>query len=139
MKTFIAIGAMLIASLAQAQATDEVAVAQQAINRHFDIWNDRNAAHWDARLPEVYTADVLVADYGGLATGYADIRRLLERVQADHPGFVFTPAPVAWNHGLGRVTWGYGPKDNPNQVHGEDIFTIKDGKLASLRVFIDKQ
>jgi hypothetical protein len=93
MKTFIAIGAMLIAALAQAQATDEVAVAQQAINRHFDIWNDRNAAHWDAKLPQVYTADVLVADYGGLATGYADIRRLLERVQADHPGFVFTPAP----------------------------------------------
>jgi hypothetical protein len=139
MKTMIAIGAMLLASLAHAQATDEVALAQQLINRHFDLWNDRSDAHWDGKLRQVYTADVLVADYGGLATGYADIVRLIERVQSDHAGFVFTPDPVAWNHGVGRVTWNYGPQDNPRQIHGEDIFTVRDGKLASLRVFIDKK
>ncbi len=139
MKKFIATGAMLIAALAQAQPTDDVALAQQLINRHFDIWNDRDAAHWDAKFPQVYTPDVLVADYGGVATGYSDLAHLVARVQADHIGFRFAPNPVAWNHGIGRVSWSYGPKDNPEQIRGEDIFTVKDGKLASLRVFIDKK
>ena len=39
--------------------------------------------------------------------------------------------------GIGRVTWGYGPAGNPGQVRGEDIFTIENGKIASLHVFID--
>ncbi|TFW21538.1 nuclear transport factor 2 family protein [Duganella callida] len=139
MKKLIAIGAMLAASLAHAQQSDEVAVAQQLINRHFELWGDRNPEHWDSKFAQVYTADVMVADYGDMAVGYASLAHLIARVQADHPGFAFRPDPVAWNHGIGRVTWSYGPKDNPGQVHGEDIFTIKDGKLSSLRVFIDKK
>nr|WP_179674249.1 nuclear transport factor 2 family protein [Duganella sp. 1224] len=130
---------MAAATLAHGQQTDEVAVAQQLINRHFEIWNDPDPRNWAAKFPAVYAEDFYVADYGGAAAGYADVAKLIQRVQGGHAGFVFTPEPVAWNHGVGRVTWGYGPRDNPNQVRGEDIFTIKNGKLASARVFIDKK
>lgn len=138
MKKLITIGAMLIASLAQAQPSADVEAAQQLVNRHFEIWNDSNAAQWAAKMPQVYTKDVVMADYGGVATGYAEITHLIQRVQGDHPGFSFKPGPVALNHGIGRVTWSFGPKDNPEQIHGEDIFTIKNGRLASLNVFLDK-
>jgi len=116
----------------------DLALVQQLITRHFEIWNDPDPAHWPAKFPQVYTPDVIVADYDGIATGYADAARLIGKVQAGHRGFTFTPDAVSWNHGLGRVTWGYGPQQQAHLIRGEDIFTIRDGRLSSLRVFINK-
>ena len=119
---------------AQARAT-----AQHLVDRHFEIWNDRNSAQRLEKFGQVYTPDVEVADYKALATGFAAINQLIDRVQQEHQGFVFSPEPVAVNHGLARVKWGFGPKDQPNKIRGEDIFTVRDGKLVSLHVFLDGQ
>lgn len=119
-------------------STSDIELAQHLIDLHFDIWNDPEPKHWDEKFPKVYAADFFVADPGAIANGYASVGKLIQKVQAEHAGFVFTPDPVSWNHGLGRVTWGYGPLSNPNLVRGEDIFTIKDGKLASAYVFLNK-
>ncbi|MBN3724816.1 nuclear transport factor 2 family protein [Burkholderia sp. Ac-20379] len=122
-----------------ATADRELAVAQHLIDLHFEIWNDPNPAHWPAKFPQVYSHDFFLADYAGLARGYPAVSTMIEKVQGAHPGFAFTPEPVTWNHGVGRVTWGYGPRDNPNLIRGEDIFTIEGGKLASARVFINSK
>ncbi|WP_237181424.1 nuclear transport factor 2 family protein [Paraburkholderia tropica] len=113
--------------------------AQHLIDLHFEIWNDPNPTSRAAKFPLVYSHHFFVADESGVATGYEAVGRLIEQLRGSHEGFVFTPDPIAWNHGLGRVTWGYGPRDNPNLVRGEDIFTIKDGKLASARVFLNRK
>lgn len=146
MKTFFYTGALLLASLAHAQEVYTMpttepagAVAQQLIDRHFQIWNDDQSATRLPRFAAVYTEGFFVADYAGMATGYADVDRMIGDLHAKHAGFRFTPAPVTWNHGVGRVTWGYGPADDPHRIRGEDIFTIEGGKLASARVFIDKK
>ncbi|MFK3738849.1 nuclear transport factor 2 family protein [Massilia sp. TN1-12] len=146
MKTIIATSALLLASLAHAQEVrtmptndQEAAVAQKLIDRHFEIWNDTDAASRLPKYPAVYTSEFFVADYAGKETGYAAVDRKIGELQKKNAGFRFTPEPITWNHGVGRVTWGYGPKDKPNQIRGEDIFTIEHGKLASARVFIDKQ
>ncbi|WP_321889692.1 nuclear transport factor 2-like protein [Paraburkholderia bannensis] len=118
---------------------DDVRVAQQLIDVHFQIWNDPNSRERAAKFPLVYSPTFFVADESGVARGYAAVGRLIEELRASHEGFVFTPDPIAWNHGIGRVTWGYGPRDNPNVVRGEDVFTIEDGKLASARVFINRK
>jgi hypothetical protein len=120
-------------------AADDMQTAQRLIDLHFDIWNDPDPQNWSVKFPRVYTKDFYVADASGMATGYDEVGKLIQKVQGEHAGFVFTPDPVSWNHGVGRVTWGYGPASNPNLVRGEDIFTIKDGKLASARVFLDKK
>jgi hypothetical protein len=132
--------------LAYAQGTktmstshDEAALAQRLIDLHFDIWNDTNPAHWKAKWAQVYTSDFYVADYDAKAVGEAALGKLIQKVQGEHAGFRFSPEPITWNHGIGRVTWGYGPAANPNLVRGEDIFTIRDGKLASAHVFLDKK
>lgn len=109
------------------------------IDLHFDIWNDPDSTNRLAKFSSVYAPDVFVADYAETATDYASVNRFIERVRTKHAAFDFTPAPVAWNHGIGRVTWGFGPKEKPNLVSGEDIFTVKAGRLDSLRVFIDKK
>jgi len=117
---------------------DAVNLAQRLIDMHFSIWNDANSQSRELKFEQVYTADFFVADQSGVSAGYADVNRLIEQVQAGHAGFLFTPAPATWNHGVGRVVWSYGPRSNPAQVHGEDIFTIRDGKLASAHVFLDR-
>ncbi len=117
--------------------SEDRAIAQQLMDRHFDIWNERDA---DARLAQfaaVYTPAFFVADYAAKASGYAEVNQLIARVQSEHAGFSFRPEPITWNHGLGRATWGYGPAENPNLVRGEDIFTMDQGKLASMHVFLD--
>jgi len=148
MKKFIRTAVWLIvaltASMAYSQETRPMSndaqyltTAQMLIDRHFQIWNERNSEIRLALFATVYTPDLVVADYAAEATGYTAVNQLIERVQGQHEGFVFSPKPVSWNHGIGRVTWGFGPKDNPDQVRGEDIFTVRDGKLATLHVFLD--
>ncbi|KRA03817.1 4-hydroxythreonine-4-phosphate dehydrogenase [Achromobacter sp. Root565] len=117
---------------------DAADVAQRLIDVHFSIWNDADSHSRELKFDQVYTQDFFVADQSGVAAGYAEVNRLIEQLQGTHAGFRFTPAPITWNHGVGRVVWSYGPRGNPDQVHGEDIFTIKDGKLASAHVFLDR-
>lgn len=111
---------------------------QQLIDRHFAIWNSTDAAEREKAFAAVYSSDFFVADYDGLNEGADRVNAAISKVQSQHPGFIFTPAPVEWNHGIARVTWGYGPKDNPYLVRGEDVFTISEGRLSSARVFISK-
>ena len=111
---------------------------QLLIDRHFAIWNNGDAAEREKAFATTYTSDFFVADYDGLNEGAERVNAAISKVQSQHPGFIFTPAPVEWNHGVARVTWGYGPKENPYLVRGEDVFTLRDGKLASARVFLSK-
>lgn len=141
-----ALAALLAMPIAHSQeahkmttADQDLVLAQHLIDLHFEIWNEPDAAKRRTRFPQAYSADFFVADYQGVATGYEEVNRMIGKLQGEHAGFSFHPDPVAWNHGIGRVTWNYGPRANPRLVHGEDIFTIKDGKLASARVFLDKQ
>lgn len=124
----------------QIKAIDQDAeVAQHLIDLHFEIWNDPDSAHRATKFSQAYSPAFFLADESGVARGYAAVGRLIDTVRGSHAGFVFTPEPITWNHGMGRVTWGFGPRDNPNQVRGEDIFTIEDGKLTSARVFLNRQ
>jgi hypothetical protein len=111
---------------------------QQLIDRHFAIWNNTDATERAKGFAGVYTADFFVADYDGLNKGAERVNAAISRVQSKHPGFIFTPAPVEWNHGVARVTWGYGPKDNPYLVRGEDVITVSGDRLSSARVFLSK-
>lgn len=118
------------------QVHDKAAV-QALVDRHFALWNEADAAQRAPLYAGLYTPGIFVADYAGKAAGYAEVDAKIDAVLGEHPGFAFHPEPATWNHGIGRVTWGYGPAGNPGQVRGEDIFTIEDGKIASLHVFID--
>jgi len=111
---------------------------QQLIDRHFAIWNNTDAVEREKAFAAVYSSDFFVADYNGLNAGADRVNTAISKVQSQHPGFIFTPAAIEWNHGIARVTWGYGPKDNPYLVRGEDVFTVSEGRLSSARVFLNK-
>ncbi|MBS0452704.1 MAG: nuclear transport factor 2 family protein [Proteobacteria bacterium] len=118
-------------------SAQEIETAQRLIDLHFEIWNHTDKAARLAKFAAVYAPDFFVADYAGKARGFHEVNDLIERVQSGHAGFVFSPDPIAWNHGLGRVSWGYGPKAQTHLIRGEDIFTVRDGRLSSAYVFID--
>ena len=111
---------------------------QQLIDRHFAIWNNTDAVEREKAFATVYTSDFFVADEHGVNEGAKRVNAAIDNVQSQHPGFVFTPAAVEWNHGIARVTWGYGPKDNPYLVRGEDVFTVSESRLSSARVFLNQ-
>lgn len=118
--------------------TQSVAAVQALIDQHFVIWADRQSDRI-TKFAATYTTDITVADYAAIATGYPAVNQVIDRVQAQHEGFKFSPEPVEWNHGFGRVRWGFGPQENPNLIRGEDIFTVRDGKLSTLHIFLDKK
>ncbi|MEN7531756.1 VOC family protein [Cupriavidus sp. DL-D2] len=134
-----ATGASTMNTSLSSSASVDLSAVQRLIDQHFEIWNAPVSAETIPKFAQIYTADVFVADEGGKAVGYEEVAKLIRKVQSSHAGFVFTPDPVTWNHGLGRVTWGYGPRSHPDAVRGEDIFTIEDGKVSSARVFLDKR
>lgn len=119
--------------------SDQVEIAQKLIDRHFAIWNSDDFSSRKPSFGDVYAQDFFVADYRGVSKGYDAVIAMIGKLHAEHPGFKFTPKPVALNHGLGRVTWGYGPADNPDLITGEDVFTVEGGKLSSARVFLNKK
>ncbi|WP_294904545.1 nuclear transport factor 2 family protein [Tatumella sp. UBA2305] len=116
----------------------EPAGLQQLIDHHFALWNNPHPAERAAKFPEVYTADFFIADENGLNQGMEQVNAAIGKVQSLHSGFIFTPAPVQWNHGIARVSWGYGPANHPFLVRGEDIFTVSHNRLSSARVFLQK-
>lgn len=114
-----------------------IATAQKLIDQHFAIWNERDGQVRIQQFAKIYSDDFSVADYAATAQGFAEVNQVIERVQSQHEGFRFSPEPIAWNHGIGRVRWGFGPVNEPDKVRGEDIFTMRDGKLLSMHVFLD--
>jgi hypothetical protein len=136
--------AVLIAPFAHSQDphtmnpdAQHVAAAQRLIDQHFAIWNERDDQVRLQQFATTYTDDFTVADYAAIARGFDEVNQLIERVQSQHEGFRFSPEPIAWNHDIGRVRWGFGPAGEPDKVRGEDIFTVRDGKLLSMHVFLD--
>lgn len=136
--------AVLIAPLAHSQDlqtmnpdAQNIATAQKLIDQHFAIWNERDPQIRLQQFAKTYTDDFSVADYAAIAQGFAEVNQVIERVQSQHEGFRFSPEPIAWNHDIGRVRWGFGPVNEPDKVRGEDIFTMRDGKLLSMHVFLD--
>ncbi|MBS0454161.1 MAG: nuclear transport factor 2 family protein [Proteobacteria bacterium] len=115
----------------------ELETAQRLIDLHFEIWNHTDRAARLAKFEAAYAPEFFVADHAGKAVGFEQVNQLIERVHSEHAGFVFSPATVTWNHGLGRVTWGYGPPEQPHLIRGEDIFTVSHGRLSSAHVFIE--
>jgi len=112
------------------------ALAETLIQKHFRNMNDRNSSERRKRFEEIYSKEFYFADTSMASVGFEGITSFIDHVQSGHAGFVFSPISVTLNHGIGCAIWNYGPKEDPKRILGEDIFTIENGKLASMRVFL---
>ena len=82
--------------------------------------------------------DGVFADPHGRYVGWQALDEAVEQLHARFPGFEFSPigSPQTF-YEVGRQAWGYGPSGQPPKVTGEDVITVRDGRIASLYAFID--
>ncbi|QEW02131.1 nuclear transport factor 2 family protein [Microbacterium lushaniae] len=104
-------------------------------------------ATWNARpqergrlLEEHFAPAVTYTDPLAQVRGRGELGSLIDGVQAQFPGFVFTPvgAPDA-HHDQVRFQWGLGPEGVEPVVIGFDVVVLDgEGRVADVRGFLDK-
>ncbi|NYH92478.1 nuclear transport factor 2 family protein [Actinopolymorpha rutila] len=74
------------------------------------------------------------------AGGRAAISGLIDAVQAQFPGFVFSRvSEVDAHHRQLRFSWGLGPDGEEPVVIGFDVIVLdEDGRIQDVRGFLDK-
>ena len=72
--------------------------------------------------------------------GHDALDATIGAVQAQFPGFVFTPAgPIDAHHQQARFTWTLGPAGEDAPVAGFDVVvTDAEGRIATVLGFLDK-
>ena len=110
------------------------------IGKYLDTWNETDPVRRQKLIGEVFADDAQYTDPLAEVRGRGAIDALIDAVQQQFPGFVFTPAgPVDAHHQQGRFTWGLGPDGAEPVVIGFDVaVTDEAGQIASVYGFLDK-
>jgi hypothetical protein len=110
------------------------------IDRYLDSWNETDATARRKLIDELWAEDASYIDPMAEAHGRDAIDATIAAVQAQFPGFVFTPAGlVDAHHRQARFGWGLGPRGAEPVVVGFDVaLTDEDGRLTRVLGFLDK-
>jgi catechol 2,3-dioxygenase-like lactoylglutathione lyase family enzyme len=108
------------------------------VERHIQIWNEKDEAKRTALMNEAYASNVEMVDRHFIASGYTEITGFVNGLQEKNPTFWFTHVkPIDTHHNIARLFWQFGSKENPAAVTGMDLFVIENGKVQKLYVFVD--
>ncbi|MDD7887988.1 VOC family protein [Flavivirga sp. 57AJ16] len=106
--------------------------------KHLDIWTEKNAKKRNKYIKEVYTEGVEIVDPFFVINGHSKLNDFIEGLQKKHPGFDFSLAqPIESHNNIARLFWQFGTTSKPDEITGQDIFVIENGKIKSLYIFID--
>ena len=110
------------------------------IGKYLETWNETDPVRRQKLIAEVFAADAQYTDPLAEVRGRGAIDALIDAVQKQFPGFVFTPAgPVDAHQQQVRFTWGLGPDGAEPPVIGFDVaVTDEAGQIASVYGFLDK-
>ena len=74
----------------------------------------------------------------GVFVGHDALDKFAGDLRTTHPHFVYTPhgEPQAL-HNAGILAWGSGPKGDVPDYTGLDVVIVRDGKIATLYVFLN--
>lgn len=109
---------------------------------------DRYLNCWNATDPEV-RADLIVDTWRPDATyvdplvearGFDALTLTIAGVQAQFPGWEFTPVgDLEGHHGVVRFGWGLGPVGDEPVILGSDVVTTdEDGRIRTVVGFLDR-
>lgn len=110
------------------------------VSDYLACWNESDPSARRALLGRHWTADARYVDPLADVTGHDALDATIGAVQAQFPGFVFTPVgQVDAHHDVARFGWGLGPAGAEPLVVGFDVVrTGPDGRIASVLGFLDK-
>ncbi len=107
--------------------------------RYLAIWNETDAARRRALIAESWSEAATYIDPLMRGEGHEQINSLVEAVQSRFPGFRFELIGVADGYGDNlRFSWGLGPENGEALIKGTDFAELEDGRLKSVRGFIDQ-
>jgi len=103
-----------------------------------EVFGEGDARRRRAAIEELYTEDCELYVPPGKFVGHAALDKFSGDLRATHPHFVYTPhgEPQAL-HNAGRRAWGSGPRGQAPDYTGLDVIIVRDGKIATLYVFLD--
>jgi SnoaL-like protein len=103
-----------------------------------DVFGEGDPARRRAAIQELYTEDCVLYVPPGIIVGRDALDKFAGDLRATHPHYVYTPHGVPQVlHNSGRLAWGSGPKGETPEYTGVDFIITRDGKIASLYVYLD--
>ncbi|MEU8615828.1 nuclear transport factor 2 family protein [Actinoplanes sp. NPDC048791] len=110
------------------------------VQRYLAAWNETDPQSRRAAIEEAFTADIRYVDPLAAVEGHAALDGLIGAVQAQFPGWAFTPGgPVDAHHEQARFTWHLGPAGEKPVVIGFDVAELgADGRIRTVLGFIDQ-
>ncbi|QGQ98766.1 nuclear transport factor 2 family protein [Paenibacillus psychroresistens] len=119
-----------------------MSTASNLIDTHLKIWSDTNRDRRRESINELYAENCKVYDpfYPDVFVGRDALMTLIDEVQLKFPGFAFSiiSGSLDEHHGAIKLSWFYGPAENPKAITGQDFFLIEDDLISSLYIFIEK-
>lgn len=108
--------------------------------RYLSCWNETDPIARQRLLAAAWTVGSSYTDPLAEVKELQQIDATIAAVQAQFPGFVFTPVGgVDGHHQLARFSWGLGPADAEPVIVGSDVVvTDTDGRIATVLGFLDK-
>ncbi|GAA5004063.1 nuclear transport factor 2 family protein [Kitasatospora paranensis] len=112
---------------------------RQTVEQYIAVWNETDGDARRALIATLWAEDGRYTDPLADAAGRDGLDALVEAVQGQFPGFVFTLGPVDAHHHLARFTWELGPAGGAAPVAGFDVLALgEDGLVASVAGFLDR-
>ena len=112
----------------------------QLATSYIAAWSETDAATRRDLLADVFSPEARYIDPMAEAVGIDAIDTVVDAVQKQFPGMVFTlVGPVDGHHDQARFRWGLGPADNSSLIEGFDVVQRgPDGKLSLVLGFLDR-
>ncbi|MFC3562833.1 nuclear transport factor 2 family protein [Pedobacter jamesrossensis] len=116
--------------------TDALAIV--LIEKHLDLWSERNSEFRKNELASVYSSLVTIHDPIAGLIRFEELNSFIDDLLRKFSNFKFSIMEPIDVHGeVARLSWAFGPEDNPEEVTGQDFFIFMDGKIISLSIFLD--
>ena len=107
---------------------------------YIDMWNETDSNARKSRIEQLFTVDGRYTDPLADVSGHDQIDAMINAVQQQFPGMVFTLAgPVDAHHQQARFGWTLGPAGSESLIDGFDVVERNDdGRVTLVLGFLDK-
>lgn len=108
--------------------------------RYLSCWNESDPVARQRLLAESWSEGADYTDPMAAVSGLEQIDAAITAVQAQFPGFVFTPVgELDTHHQQARFSWGLGPANAEPVIIGSDVVvTDAEGRISTVLGFLDK-
>jgi catechol 2,3-dioxygenase-like lactoylglutathione lyase family enzyme len=111
---------------------------QSLAGKQIQLWNDTNEESRLLKLKEIYQEHVAFYDHESAVSGLENLNERITKLQNKNLKFKFSLIKIDNTNNMVRYYWNYGPASNPKLISGMDLIILKNGKIRSLTVFLDR-